>query len=116
MTTKRTPRTAPRRIRVRLVRCRPAGDQLAWNRALGLRPDRVRIRGGFIWLMSAFSVAHGQSSAAFQRGTGREGYAAAGTAAYTNLGRKPAEGPGGVDLGCRTKPRRGTRDARRNQK
>src|SRR5438034_5392048 len=42
--------TATSRTRVRRVLTRVAGDQLAWNRALGRRPELVLILGGFIWL------------------------------------------------------------------
>src|SRR5262249_47790167 len=47
-TARRPPSTPTRRTRVRRARSRPAGDQLAWNRARGRRPERVLILGGFI--------------------------------------------------------------------
>src|ERR1700716_3748582 len=47
-TARTAPRTPSRRTRVRRALTRLAGDQLAWNRARGRRPERILILGGFI--------------------------------------------------------------------
>src|ERR1700730_1171310 len=57
MTARRAARTAMPRISVLRLRSLLAGDQLAWKRALGLRPDRVRMRGGVMLRLVEACVA-----------------------------------------------------------
>src|SRR5213595_1318025 len=76
--------TATSRTRVRRVLTRVAGDQLAWNRALGRRPELVLILGGFIWL--EFSPSRPRALPGSNGAISRGGYAPGGTDAYPRGG------------------------------
>src|SRR5262245_8527851 len=66
-TASRAPSTPSSRTAVRRVLTLLAGDQLAWNRARGRRPELILILGGFICSPVEDVIARA-SSARLQRG------------------------------------------------